>query len=56
MSSGYDNPSTTAPAETPPALRLIQMIQGYQGTQIVATVTRLGLADLLAEGRASAPN
>jgi O-methyltransferase domain/Dimerisation domain len=44
------NPSAAAPAEPPPAARLIQMIQGYQVTQIVATVARLGLADLLAEG------
>jgi O-methyltransferase domain/Dimerisation domain len=50
MSSTYDNPSTTAPAEVPPAMRLIQMILASQVTQIVGTIARLGLADLLAEG------
>jgi hypothetical protein len=50
MPSTYDNPSTTSPAETPPAMRLMQMIQGFQVTQIVATVARLGLTELLTEG------
>ncbi|MGH3866950.1 MAG: methyltransferase [Pseudonocardiaceae bacterium] len=50
MSSACNNPPATAPAETPPAMRLIQMIQSAQVTQILATVARLGLADLLAEG------
>ncbi|MBV8539473.1 MAG: methyltransferase domain-containing protein [Pseudonocardiales bacterium] len=50
MSSTYDNPSATAPADTSPAVRLIQMVQGYQVTQVVGTVARLGLADRLITG------
>jgi SAM-dependent methyltransferase len=51
MSSAYDSPSVTALAvEAPPGLRIIQMLQGYHVTQIVGTVARLGLADLLAAG------
>jgi Dimerisation domain len=50
MSSTYDSRSATIPVETPPAMRLIQMIQGYQATQVVATVAQLGLADLLTKG------
>jgi SAM-dependent methyltransferase len=34
--------------DTPPAMQLIRMVQGYQVTQIVGTVARLGLADQLA--------
>jgi SAM-dependent methyltransferase len=44
---------TAPPVETPPAVRLIQMVQGYQVTQIVGAVARLGLADLLAAGSKS---
>ena len=50
MSSTYANPSTTAPIEAPPAARLIQMILGYQITQVVGAVARLGLADQLTAG------
>ena len=54
MSSTYDSPSATAPAvDVPPAVRLMQMVQGYQVTQVVGTVARLGLADLLAAGARS---
>lgn len=49
----YGNPSATAPAEAPPAMRLIQMLAGYQVTQVVGTVARLGLADQLAAGARS---
>ncbi|MGH3769861.1 MAG: methyltransferase [Pseudonocardiaceae bacterium] len=50
MSNTYDNSLASAPAEAAPAARLIEMILGYQVTQIVATVAQLGLADLLAAG------
>jgi hypothetical protein len=45
MTSTYDFPTATAPAS--PAMRLMEMVRGYQVTQIVATVARLGLADQL---------
>jgi O-methyltransferase domain len=48
MSSTHDNPSLTAPVEAPPAARLIQIVLGYQVTQVVGAVARLGLADRLA--------
>ena len=55
MTHTCDNPPAIAPVDTPPAVRLIRMIQGYQVTQIVATVARLGLADrLAAEPKSSA--
>ncbi|MGH3853740.1 MAG: methyltransferase [Pseudonocardiaceae bacterium] len=53
MSSTYansNNSCVTMPVGAPPAARLIQMIQGSLVTQIVATIARLGLADLLAVG------
>jgi hypothetical protein len=53
MSSLYDNPSTTAPVELPPSMQLLRLIQGYQISQIVGTVARLGLADLLSAGSQS---
>jgi O-methyltransferase domain/Dimerisation domain len=53
MSSTYDNPSATIPVEAPPAMRLIQLIQGYQVSQVVGTVAQLGLADRLAAGSQS---
>lgn len=54
MASTSGNLSVTAPpVEAPPAVRLIQMVQGYQVTQIVGTVAQLGLADLLVAGSKS---
>ncbi|MBV8995967.1 MAG: methyltransferase [Pseudonocardiales bacterium] len=50
MSNTYDNPSATAPTEVPPAAQLIKMAMGYQVTQVVGAVARLGLADKLAAG------
>jgi O-methyltransferase domain/Dimerisation domain len=51
MSSTYDSsPSVTTPVDAPPAVRLIQMVQGYYVTQIVGTVARLGLPDRLTAG------
>jgi hypothetical protein len=50
MSNTYDG---STPAETPPAMRLIQLVQGYQVTQIVSTVARLNLADQLVAGSRS---
>jgi SAM-dependent methyltransferase len=50
MSSIYASPSAAAPAEAPPAVRLIQMILSHQVTQVVNAVARLSLADRLAAG------
>jgi len=49
MPTPYDDQLATALA-APPAVQLIQMVQGYCLTQIVATVAQLGLADQLAAG------
>ncbi|MBV9010707.1 MAG: methyltransferase [Pseudonocardiales bacterium] len=42
-------PTFFAPVDTSPAVQLVRLVQGYEVTQIVATVARLGLADRLVE-------
>lgn len=43
-------PATTVETETPPSLRLLQMLGGYQVSKALYVVAKLGVADLIAAG------